>query len=59
MFILVKVESEEVSVQIIFEEVGFQSVFEDGVVFCCPDLYQEHVATLKSKNKTTSLDACF
>lgn len=59
MFNLVKVESEEVSVQIVFEEVGFQSVFEDGVVFCCPDLYQEHVAPLKRKNKTTRLDACF
>lgn len=51
MFYVVEDESKLVSVQIHFEEVGLQWVFEDGEVFCCPDLYQEHVAPVKSKNK--------
>lgn len=51
MFYLVKVESKVVSVQILFEELGLQSLFEDGEVFCCPDLYPGACCTTKEQEQ--------
>lgn len=58
MFYLVNCESEVVSVQILFEKVGLQSVFEAGEVFCCPDPLPGACCPTKEREQGTGLDAC-